>query len=452
MASEKPPSIPTFEEISDAEIARRYPADLELKLVQVVHRHGARTAVSARLDKYHPATWTCTPDMATVDAITQPDPTTMEHSPAAFYRLLHVPGRQPLIGTCYWGQLTAHGRQQLVDLGQNLRHLYVDRLQFLSPQCNVNDIYVRSTTIRRAIESVQNLMLGLYPPSTRVPTAASASPVVVDIHTLHEKVETMYPNYSACRRLGEMKKEMQAAPPMTELAKQMEQVRVRTATAMGIDPAQLSSSLHGIYDELVAREAHGLPLPTGVTRDMIKEIELLCVQWWFADLKRALPYRRLAIGRFMQEVLADMLHIAAPTDSVALQQQTQALAEFSTVAVERDASASVSPKTTGPSPLKFMAFSGHDTTLAPTLIALGYDLKEWPGFASNIAFELFQERTQARKHVVRVLYNNRPFAMPGCAGAARDKAGEFCPLDKFAEVVAQNFPLNFQEECKSARE
>ena len=65
-------------------------------------------------------------------------------------------------GGAYQGQLTFVGEQQLFDLGQRLKKRYVDELKFLSKHYDPNEISVRSTNVKRCINSAKSLLAGLY--------------------------------------------------------------------------------------------------------------------------------------------------------------------------------------------------------------------------------------------------------------------------------------------------
>lgn len=70
-----------------------------------------------------------------------------------------------------YAQLTMRGAQELRALGSHLRRRYVEQLRFLpeehGPQQQEGQgqpiVYARATNIRRTQQSLQNLLLGLYP-------------------------------------------------------------------------------------------------------------------------------------------------------------------------------------------------------------------------------------------------------------------------------------------------
>eukprot|EP01138_Halocafeteria_seosinensis_P002767 gb/GECG01002828.1/.p1 GENE.gb/GECG01002828.1/~~gb/GECG01002828.1/.p1 ORF type:complete len:420 (+),score=36.85 gb/GECG01002828.1/:1-1260(+) len=69
------------------------------------------------------------------------------------------------------GKLTEVGIAQLEQVGKHLREVYATDKYYSQPllphHCDPSKIEARSTNFKRCIESMQSLLLGLYPPSTR---------------------------------------------------------------------------------------------------------------------------------------------------------------------------------------------------------------------------------------------------------------------------------------------
>ena len=100
------------------------------------------------------------------------------------------------------GELTDKGRETTLALGERLRHLYIDQLNYMPRVISDADmIYLRATPIVRALESVQQSFWGMYPLSART---ASFPPPTIITRTFQD--ETLFPNEANCRRFGQLSK------------------------------------------------------------------------------------------------------------------------------------------------------------------------------------------------------------------------------------------------------
>lgn len=98
------------------------------------------------------------------------------------------------------GELTDKGRETTLALGERLRHLYIDQLGFMPRIISDADmIYMRATPMARALDSVQQSFVGMYPSSAR--TASFPPPTII---TRAPADETLFPNESNCRRFSQL--------------------------------------------------------------------------------------------------------------------------------------------------------------------------------------------------------------------------------------------------------
>ena len=196
---------------SQDEIRKLYPDSLQLQLVQILLRHGERSPVSARfqnagLNAFWPYCSVARGlQSATFEAVTK------KWSSMEWRRRLESFGQDdgPVIASgpkggvdavCNLGELTDTGRLTTWQLGQRLRHLYVDQLHFMPPMIQDADmIYLRATPIPRALDSLQQAFWGMYPVTTR---AASFPPPT--IITRAPSDETLFPNDGNCRRFASL--------------------------------------------------------------------------------------------------------------------------------------------------------------------------------------------------------------------------------------------------------
>eukprot|EP00128_Syssomonas_multiformis_P016005 Colp12_sorted_trinity150504_noHs@17491 len=264
---------------------------LELKLVQVMHRHGARTTGNDRLDPF-PVRWECAEPMGNIEHTTH-------NGETGKYRTVFIPDRQAIPGSCFGGQLTKAGKDDMLNLGNFLRQRYIVKAGFLPDVFDSKLIHVRSTDVLRTIQSVQHLLISLYPQSKR-----QHDDDVIVIHTLQEKVENMYPNPKQCRRMVQLVDEFRKSVRNSEYGKEAHVLREKCARLWGV-PVESLPQCHGIYDELACRVANGLPVPPGTTPDLIEELGALGVRQWFGHLEEPSGHEaaRLGIGRFIGDLL-----------------------------------------------------------------------------------------------------------------------------------------------------
>ncbi|OAA65754.1 histidine acid phosphatase [Niveomyces insectorum RCEF 264] len=519
---------------SDDELRQLYPAGLELQLVQVLMRHGERTPVSPRFQNagLH-AFW---PYCAAVKQLTaavladDKDPgvvgdgkgngggeaATKPLKTLAWRRRLETfgPDDAAVLATgrhgdldaiCDMGMLTDPGRVSTLRLGQRLRRLYVDRLQFLPQALGPGDadrlLYLRTTPIPRALESLQQAFLGLYPAAeasspAAASTAASRAPVTIVSRAPPD--ETLFPNDGNCRRFAALSRAFaQRAAERWNDSDELAYVTKKIGPWLPPDRPRAAVDgkprLSGVMDTINATLAHGpatrLPAPFYDARSR-HIIEQVALEEWFAGYQESEEYRALGIGGLMGDLTARMVAQA--------EQQAATATATATATVGHE-----------PNPNRFrFGLSGcHDTTLAAVLTSLGHKLPNWPPFTSHLAVELFHkqppvaasataatttttapvssssswtsflpsifgrsaattasgigrkptpELTEGEKkklagYYVRIRYNDEIVTVPGCRPPGKHLEGDesFCTLEAFKAIVDKYTPRNWEQACRS---
>lgn len=476
---------------NDEELRQLYPPGLELQLVQILMRHGERTPVSGRFQNAGLSPfWPYCASVRQLRSAVLEDAggavsgavsgagETAPFSTLEWKRRLETFGSndEPIIATgprgqldnvCDMGTLTDVGRQSTYRLGIRLRELYVDRLKFLPPQIESTDfMYLRSTPIVRALESLQQTFSALYPPSTRIPGQDGTFPAPT-ILTRTQGDETLFPNDTNCRRFAALARVFaQRTAERWNKTEEMEYLDKLYGKWMPEDSPRVKVDskprLTGIMDTINSTLAHGpeTRLPKEFYDEKgLKIIEKINVEEWYSGYKESREYRMLGIGGLLGDIVGRMVGSA---------ERTAADGRYEIMSKSKASQA----------PITFGLSGCHDVTLAAVLASLGsLDDNEWPPFTSHIAIEMFRNSAAAapvptkgtatkwnwfggigssftagqppqgigRKrtpeltaaeakrlegYYVRLRYNDRPITIPGCKLPGNHLEGDesFCTL------------------------
>uniref|UniRef100_A0A8C3WMN9 Lysophosphatidic acid phosphatase type 6 n=1 Tax=Catagonus wagneri TaxID=51154 RepID=A0A8C3WMN9_9CETA len=332
---------------------------LELKMVQVVFRHGARSPLKP-LPQEEQVEWK--PQLLEVPPQTRFDYTVTNlaggpkpHSP--FDSRYH---ETTLKGGMFAGQLTKVGMQQMFALGERLRKKYVEDTPFLSPTFNPVEVFIRSTNIYRNLESTRCLLAGLF-------QRQKEGPIV--IHTDEASSEVLYPNYQNCWNLQERARgRRQSLALQPGISEDLEKVK----EGMGITSGDGVDFLI-LFDNVAAEQVHSLPsCPT--LRRFARMIERRAVDTVLYILQSEDRKRlQMAVGPFLHILESNLLKATDP--------------------------ATPPGKTR-----KLYLYAAHDVTLMPVLMALGIFDHKWPPFAVDLTMELYQHR-ESKEWFVQLYYH-----------------------------------------------
>lgn len=267
-------------------------------------------------------------------------------------------------------------------LGQRLRHLYVDQLQFMPKLIADSDmIYLRATPMPRALESLQQAFWGFYPPSAR--TAEFPPPTIV---TRMHNDETLYPNDVNCRRFSQLSRAFaqrtadrwNEADEMLYLNKLISKWMPESSPRVAVDS---KPRLSGIMDTINSTLAHGPA--TRLPKEFYDAkgraiIDKIAVEEWFTGYAENREYRALGIGALMGDVTTRMIGSVE-------QKGSDGLSEIG------GEDGNLGQGKGGKKAIKFAISGCHDTTLAGVLTSLGaFGGEYWPPYTSHVAFELFR--------------------------------------------------------------
>ncbi len=294
------------------------------------------------------------------------------------------------------GELTPIGMHQEYLQGQRLRTRYVDELQLLPQNYQNNSIFARSSDINRTIMSAQAFLCGLYPPGTG-PLLNDDNPALpsayqpIPVRTMPEDQDPIIRGEKVYeKRLNEMVHAY--VLPSAEWQKMSLSYADKFDRWSQIFGFKIESllDLKKPGDNLNVMLLKGIPLPKGLSEEEAREIVKIS-QWVMAQLYKPRRIGRFIAGDFIEDVINNMQK-----------------------AIE------------GTQEHKFILYSGHDTSILPAMSALGAPLEATPPYASNMCFELYQDKDD---YHVKVRYNGMDIAMP-CVGGKT-----VCSFKEFREVV-----------------
>lgn len=406
---------------SDETLARLFPDKLKLVLVQVLFRHGERSPVRVRLENAGiPRHFNLCSHVNQFNVAVQTGQTG-NWSRLAYQREIEESGPDGKANgvaseqnTCLLGELTDRGRTTTFALGRRLRDLYCERLKFLPEVNDLDEIYLRSSPMPRALESLQQVVSGMYPVD-RLPHACR-----LRIYQRNFTEENLFPNEGACRKLRKLSEEYAAIAAEKwnpVLALRTSEIFSKYETV----PIRLDGNprLSGLMDTINATRANGLPVPDELLdKEMLDTMHRAVVEEWFGGYLASATYRRLGAGRLLGDLRNRVIDV-------------------------------ISHK----SPLRVALYGAHDTTLGSLLATMAtsdYEL-HWPPFTSHIALEAFEERRdsgilsslKSKQYFVRMRYNNTVVPLKGCQNP------EMCTLAEFNDIVDSLVPKDWQAECQS---
>eukprot|EP00729_Bicosta_minor_P000272 gene273-8712_t len=317
-------------------------------------------------------------------------------------------------GTLTWLGAAAHQAN-----GLWLRQRYIEEHALLSSDLkDDSELAVRSTPFPRCAQSAQNLLLGLYPPSTRGGDAAN--PVQTPVATTTRGFESMYgvwfSNAESCPRMIQVLHEVYRAQHqwMSDDDKALE---ARVTAEIGMNP----NGAIGISDTIRCQQQYGVPLFNGWSDEFASEVRDYC--WRTFMVRYTHPeFLGLMLGELMPQLLA-----------------------------------SLDPTATNATEQKLSVFAGHDSCpMMPALVAFGVWDGKWPDYASMLAVEVISlpekgtesypesQHGKDDEYFVRAFYNQKERPIVGCA-----RAGDgLCPLNDFIAMVNSKVPKNVESACK----
>ncbi|KAH9477792.1 putative acid phosphatase SPBC4.06 [Psilocybe cubensis] len=435
------------------------PEGLQLEQVHVYVRHGERTPVGVRLTdppasipEYWMMCKTARRFRAAVSSALGPSPNQAPHLSVRNDELEETLQTQKVVerkdgtlveGECLLGELTDLGRQSTYSFGQNLRRLYVERLGFIPDTLPSSDIvYFRSTNMPRTIESLQQVVHGLYPTNKCLDGAQPP------LRIRNGKDENLIGNTYACKRLEILQAGFANAAAQA-YNRSLERLDKKVSKYLNGNPIRVDGKprASGIMDTIRASIAHGIKVPPEFEDKTIVDVIDVCSTLFLPyghplrtiyALDKTEEVRRLAMGRLLDDMSRKM----------------------QTKIQQREAD-----------PLKILVHSTHDTAIAGLCSTFDVFDDKWPAFTASITFELFKTRepesdqtrsqsiltrmgspSSSSQYYVRMRHQNKDMTLPICAQSGNHLEGhpEFCTFSAFKARVKELTPTEWDDECLPA--
>lgn len=324
----------------------------------------------------------------------------------------------PRNAKCTTGELTPIGATQHVRNGQFLQKRYIDALGLFTSDMKLEDqLLVRSTTWSRTFQSAVALLYGFLPQFDMSQLAFETA----DGNPMCNANSVVSCNCLSIERF----KDTMASTQGQFTPRVMADRRTRTtyesiADIFKILPSQLPRPSQ-IYDVSLVHVCHHQFLP-GTDHHQ-------CMPSWtmanIYDIINENGRSQVTTAQYQRLVRLKMYPLLTE-----IQQHMLKVVK-------------------GESSVKFMLFSGHDSTIEPLAAALNISDGHWPRYASRIIIELYTKPTTSSKEsYFRVLYDGKVVThlMYFCQGRMKDHTLGLCPLEHFQQFITVDFLRDFGHE------
>lgn len=305
------------------------------------------------------------------------------------------PNTTPSYGSWPCGILTQKGIEHMRGKGRRLREQYGHMLPTSTP--GEHDVYVLSSSVPRTVQSVQCLLHGMFHDGDEEQEDEAAKRVPLYVHTYERNVLAPQHPLHVFNEI-EMIVSDEVAKREQHERESMEKLGQHLRESFGI-PDDQPVPWTAIRDALTCRGAHGLPLPEGITQDMVDQINEYDAWLWHRLYTRK-DFCHKAFKHGAKEVYDHLKRV-----------------------VDKDSEA--------PKP-RIAFFSAHDNSIMALVGALQLQIgRALPEYGTIVAFEVYED-PETSEFFIKARFDERevPFA-----GHEHDVLTPF----KHVEALAQDF-------------
>ncbi|CAK7274304.1 hypothetical protein SEPCBS57363_006096 [Sporothrix epigloea] len=367
------------------------PADKHRKLVYVelVHRHHKRTPYAANGFPHEKYPWHC--DDALIHMYAKPSneltsPGDSHYEPTYDNGNPFLKAALGWHGTCQFPQMTSGGLADAWQHGADLYEVYHGLLGFLPAMNSAawRELVAFRITNNPITSQTATMVLGGMASAAGIPVASMPdTPLLLEA----DGYDSLEPQYSCSESdtLFDAITDSSAGGNSSAWAdhlKELAPLFAKLDAASGVDPANplgFHASVDHYYDNLSARQCHGLPPVAGITQDMADTV-FRVGQWEYSrmyrDDARSLP---ASVGSF----------------GVWAAQLTGHLRTARDMSEKREKNA-----------VRYRHNVAHDGSVSRLLSILQVDEMVWPGMGSEVVVEMWQKEGTS-SYDVRILFGGR---------------------------------------------
>lgn len=315
---------------------------------------------------------------------------------------------------CRQSYLTPQGAVQQLLNGLKAKHKYINHLDLFEQDFSERKVIAMSTVFPRTYQSANAFLYGFL------------SDYDVKVKIQRARTDFCSEKNSGlschCPGLGKYSKPQRTMRKMNKSTLQtISKFKQKIGSILDLNTKDIKSLTH-MFDSLMVRVCHELPLPCNKARNSCIDQKLINTLWSLVgtDLKHHYQYNENHL--ITQHIKFHPLLVEM---------------YFRMKNVTRQSSNS-----------KFVLYSGHDITLTPFLMLLGIFDGKWPPYASTLILELYSKKEKLKVHYfLKIIYNgiDRTKDLKFCRGLDMCK---FKYFEQFVNTHLENLGLSdYDSEC-----